>query len=82
MLMPPYHGAGLRADEAGMLEHFAHVADVSSLPLMVQDAPLSGVPLAVPFLVRLAREVPAVRYFKIEVPGNGRQAAGADRGGR
>jgi 2-keto-3-deoxy-L-arabinonate dehydratase len=69
MLMPPYHGAGLRSDEAGMLEHFAHVAQTSSLPLMVQDAPLSGVALSVPFLVRLAREVPAVRYFKIEVPG-------------
>ncbi len=69
MLMPPYHGSGLRADEAGMLEHFSHVAEVSALPLMVQDAPLSGVPLSVPFLVRLAREVPAVRYFKIEVPG-------------
>ena len=37
---------------------------------MVQDAPLSGVGLSVPFLVRLAREVPAVRYFKIEVPGS------------
>ena len=36
---------------------------------MVQDAPLSGVALPVPFLVRLAREVPTVRYFKIEVPG-------------
>ena len=69
MLMPPYHGSGLRADEAGMLEHFSHVAEVSALPLMVQDAPLSGVPLSVPFLVRLARDVPAVRYFKIEVPG-------------
>jgi 4-hydroxy-tetrahydrodipicolinate synthase len=36
---------------------------------MIQDAPLSGVSLSVPFLVRLAREVPACRYFKIEVPG-------------
>ena len=69
MLMPPYHGASLRADEAGMLAHFAHVAEVSGLPLMVQDAPLSGVNLSVPFLVRLAREVPAARYFKIEMPG-------------
>ena len=69
MLMPPYHGAGLRADEAGMLAHFAHVAEASGLPIMVQDAPLSGVALSVPFLVRLAREVPGVRYFKIEVPG-------------
>ena len=68
MLMPPYHGTGLRADEAGMLQHFAHVAQVSRLPIMVQDAPLSGVALPVPFLVRLAREVPLVQYFKIEVP--------------
>jgi len=68
MLMPPYHGTGLRADEAGMLQHFAHVAEVSRLPIMVQDAPLSGVALSVPFLVRLAREVPLVRYFKVEQP--------------
>ena len=69
MLMPPYHGATLRADEKGMLEHFAQVAEASRLPIMVQDAPLSGVNLSVPFLVKLAREVPAVSYFKIEVPG-------------
>ncbi|MEO8486726.1 MAG: dihydrodipicolinate synthase family protein, partial [Betaproteobacteria bacterium] len=68
MLMPPYHGTGLRADEAGMLQHFMHVAQVARLPVMVQDAPLSGVALSVPFLVRLAREVPLVSYFKIEVP--------------
>jgi dihydrodipicolinate synthase/N-acetylneuraminate lyase len=69
MLMPPYHGTGLRADEAGMLQHFARIAEASQLPIMVQDAPLSGVALSVPFLVRLAKDVPAVRYFKIEVPG-------------
>jgi 2-keto-3-deoxy-L-arabinonate dehydratase len=69
MLMPPYHGAGLRADENGILQHFARVAEAARIPIMVQDAPLSGVNLSVPFLVRLAREVPAVRYFKIEVPG-------------
>jgi dihydrodipicolinate synthase/N-acetylneuraminate lyase len=82
MLMPPYHGAGLRADENAMLEHFARVAEAASIPVMVQDAPLSGVHLSVPFLVRLAREIPLVRYFKIEVPGataklrNLRQAGG------
>ena len=69
MLMPPYHGAGLRADETGILQHFARVAEAAPIPIMVQDAPLSGVTLSVPFLVRLAREVPSVRYFKIEVPG-------------
>ncbi len=68
MLMPPYHGTGLRADERGIVEHYARVADASGLPIMVQDAPLSGVTLSVPFLARLAREVPLVRYFKIEVP--------------
>jgi 2-keto-3-deoxy-L-arabinonate dehydratase len=69
MMMPPYHGAGLRADENGILQHFAQVAEAARVPIMVQDAPLSGVSLSVPFLVRLAREVPAVGYFKVEVPG-------------
>ncbi|MGK3967961.1 dihydrodipicolinate synthase family protein [Sorangium sp. So ce118] len=69
MLMPPYHGTGLKADETAMVEHFAAVAEAGRIPIMVQDAPLSGIALSVPFLVRLAREVPEVRYFKIEVPG-------------
>ena len=69
MMMPPYHGALLRADEEGMLQHFDAVAKACGLPVMLQDAPLSGVGLSVPFLVRLAREIPQVRYFKIEVPG-------------
>ena len=68
MLMPPYHGTGLRAEEDGIVEHFARVADAAGLPVMVQDAPLSGVNLPVSLLVRLTREVPLVRYFKIEVP--------------
>jgi 2-keto-3-deoxy-L-arabinonate dehydratase len=68
MLMPPYHGTGLRADEKGMVEHFAGVAEAAGIPIMVQDAPLSGVTLSVAFLARLAREVPLVRYFKVEVP--------------
>jgi 2-keto-3-deoxy-L-arabinonate dehydratase len=68
MLMPPYHGAGLKADETGMLEHFSRVAEAAHIPIMVQDAPLSGVTLTVPFLVRLARELSLVRYLKVEVP--------------
>lgn len=66
MLMPPYHGAALKADEALTFEHFAKVSEAAGIPVMVQDAPLSGVTLSVPFLVRLARELPLVRYFKIE----------------
>ncbi|OCK59900.1 dihydrodipicolinate synthase family protein [Bradyrhizobium sp. LMTR 3] len=68
MLMPPYHGVGLGTDEAGMLQHFSRVAEAAKIPIMVQDAPLSGVTLTVPFLARLARAVPLVSYFKVEVP--------------
>src|SRR4051794_39816845 len=56
MLMPPYHGTALRADDAGIVEHFTAIAEASGLPIMVQDAPLSGVNLSVPLLARLARE--------------------------
>ena len=69
MLMPPYHGTGLRADDNGIVQHFARVAEAAPIPIMVQDAPLSGVNLSVALLVRLGREVPSVRYFKIEMPG-------------
>jgi len=69
MMMPPYHGALIKAEEAGMLQHFAQVAEAVRIPIIVQDAPLSGVTLSVPFLVKLAREVPLARYLKIEVAG-------------
>ncbi len=67
MLMPPYHGATVRGTEAQIRDQFARAAEIG-LPIMVQDAPLSGVELRVPFLVRLAREVEGVAYFKIETP--------------
>jgi dihydrodipicolinate synthase/N-acetylneuraminate lyase len=70
MLMPPYHGATLRAADTGMIEHFERIAAAVQIPIMVQDAPLSGVTLSVPFLVQLARKAPLVSYFKIEVPGS------------
>jgi len=69
MFMPPYHGALLKADEQGIFEHFATVAEAVSIPIMVQDAPLSGVSLPVALLARLAREIPQVAYLKIEMPG-------------
>ncbi len=68
MLMPPYHGALLKADETGVFEHFARIADALEIPIMVQDAPLSGVTLTVPLLARMARELDQVSYFKIEAP--------------
>lgn len=76
MLMPPYHGAALKADEKGMLEHFGKIAEAAQIPIMVQDAPLAGVALSVPFLTRLAKEVPLVQYFKIEMPGTAAKLRG------
>ncbi|XDA98340.1 dihydrodipicolinate synthase family protein [Sulfitobacter sp. LCG007] len=68
MMMPPYHGVGLVPDDAGIMEQFQAVSDAAPLPIMVQDAPLSGVKLSVPLLVRMAKEIENVSYFKIEVP--------------
>jgi 2-keto-3-deoxy-L-arabinonate dehydratase len=68
MMMPPYHGAILRADEDGIVEHFAAAGKAGGIPIMVQDAPMAGTTLSVPFLVRMAREIEEVRLFKIEVP--------------
>lgn len=69
MMMPPYHGALLRADEDATFEHFARAGAAGGIPIMVQDAPISGVTLSVPFLVRMAREIDEVKLFKIETPG-------------
>lgn len=68
MMMPPYHGAGLFPAEAGIFEHFEAANRAISIPIMVQDAPLSGVTLPVPLLARMARELENVSYFKIECP--------------
>ena len=68
MMMPPYHGALLRADEEATFEHFARAGAAGGIPIMVQDAPISGVTLSVPFLARMAREIEEVRLFKIETP--------------
>jgi 2-keto-3-deoxy-L-arabinonate dehydratase len=68
MVMPPYHGATIRAGEAGIYEFFATLSDAIDIPVMIQDAPVSGTALSAHFLVRLAKEVANVTYFKIEVP--------------
>ena len=68
MLMPPYHGATLKGSDQGTYEQFARISDAAGIPIMVQDAPLSGVDLSISFLVKLATEIEQVRYFKIETP--------------
>ena len=68
MLMAPFFGTSVRATEDGVVEYFKRVAGDLDIDLMIQDAPMSATPLPVPLLARIAREVPQVRYIKIEVP--------------
>ncbi len=67
MMMPPYHGALLKGTVEQTFEQFRSVGEVG-MPIMIQDAPLSGVDLPVSLLVRMAQEIEMVRLFKIECP--------------
>ena len=67
MMMPPYHGALLKGNAQQTFEQFKAVGEVG-IPIMVQDAPLSGVELPVPLLLRMAHEIEMVKLFKIECP--------------
>jgi 2-keto-3-deoxy-L-arabinonate dehydratase len=69
MIMPPYHGATIRVPERGIFDFFRIVSDAVDIPIMIQDAPVSGTSLSAPFLARMAKEIANVAYFKIEVPG-------------
>jgi dihydrodipicolinate synthase/N-acetylneuraminate lyase len=69
MVMPPYHGATIRVPEGQIYEYFARLSDAIDIPIMIQDAPVSGTPLSVHFLARMAKEIKQVSYFKIETAG-------------
>ena len=68
MVMPPYHGATIRVGPAGIREFFQRLSDSIDIPIMIQDAPVSGTNLPAPFLAQLAKEIEHVAYFKIETP--------------
>jgi 2-keto-3-deoxy-L-arabinonate dehydratase len=68
MIMPPYHGATFRVAEKGIFDFYRTVSEAIDIPIMIQDAPVAGTPLSVDLLARMAREIPNVSYFKIEVP--------------
>jgi len=69
MVMPPYHGATFRVPEDRIYDFYARLSEGLSIPVMIQDAPVSGTPLSAVLLARLARELEQIRYFKIETPG-------------
>jgi dihydrodipicolinate synthase/N-acetylneuraminate lyase len=68
MVMPPYHGATIRVSEPAIRAFYQAVSDAIDIPIMIQDAPVSGTPLSVALLASMAREIANVAYFKIETP--------------
>jgi 4-hydroxy-tetrahydrodipicolinate synthase len=65
MLAPPtwLRGAG------AIVAHYRQVADALGIPVVVQDEPMTtGVLMPPELLLRLAAEVPACRYVKLEEP--------------
>lgn len=69
MVMPPYHGATIRVSEQQIYDFFGRLSDAIRIPVMIQDAPVSGTPLSAGFLARMAKELERIAYFKIESPG-------------
>jgi dihydrodipicolinate synthase/N-acetylneuraminate lyase len=55
--------------ESAIVEYFQRLSDAISIPIMIQDAPVSGTVLPAPLLARMAREIEQVSYFKIETAG-------------
>jgi dihydrodipicolinate synthase/N-acetylneuraminate lyase len=69
MIMPPYHGATIRVSEQQIYEFYGQVSSAIEIPIMIQDAPVSGTALSAAFLARMAKELDQVAYFKIESAG-------------
>ncbi|MEO6016466.1 MAG: dihydrodipicolinate synthase family protein [Polaromonas sp.] len=69
MVMPPYHGATIRVSEEKIYEFYEALSAAIDIPIMIQDAPVSGTPLSAAFLARMAKEIKNVCYFKIETAG-------------
>ena len=69
MVMPPYHGATIRVSEEKVYEFYVALSDAIDIPIMIQDAPVSGTSLSAAFLARMAKEIKNVCYFKIETAG-------------
>jgi 4-hydroxy-tetrahydrodipicolinate synthase len=66
MVLPPYL---LRPDGDGLMFYFDAISRATDIPIMVQDAPLmTQVTMPSTLLARMSREIPNVRYVKIEAP--------------
>ena len=65
MMMPPYHGALLKGNSDQIFDQFNDISKVG-IPIMIQDAPLSGIELTVPLLTKMINEIEQLTCFKIE----------------
>lgn len=65
MFLPPFFGGWL-ADLDGVRRHCETISQATTVPLMLQDHPLSGITMPAGFLVELARTVERLGYFKVE----------------
>lgn len=64
MVLPPYY---LKTDGEGLVRYYGEIANAVKIPVMVQDAPaLTAVAMPPSLLARMAREIPGVRYVKVE----------------
>jgi len=64
MVLPPYY---LKTDGEGLVHYYGAIANAVKIPVMVQDAPaLTAVAMPPSLLARLARDIPGVRYVKVE----------------
>jgi 2-keto-3-deoxy-L-arabinonate dehydratase len=67
MVTPPYHGM-MRPGRDAVADYFRQLDAAVSIPIMIQDAPISGVDLPAEFLAQLVKDCRNLKYFKIECP--------------
>jgi 2-keto-3-deoxy-L-arabinonate dehydratase len=65
MFLPPFFGQWT-TDLDGIMSHAETLSTYTTVPLIFQDHPLSGIAASAPFLVDLAHRVPRLAYFKVE----------------
>ena len=64
MVLPSYF---VKPGPDALASYYARIADVSGLPIMLQDAPqLTGVPMSPALWSRIAEATPGLRYIKAE----------------
>lgn len=66
MVLPPFY---MKTDSDGLMHYFDAISRAVHIPVMVQDAPLmTQVQMPAALLARMGREIPQVRYVKVEAP--------------